>query len=200
MISYPGLEMDPQLIGREAVLRQAEILLGRIKIGRSEKSLLITGFRGVGKTALLIEIQKKAEELGYRTIFLEAHEDKSLAPLLAPHLCTIFYNSIGDKARRALSMLKGELGFADSGDIEIDLPELLMAVGEAASNNSPVAILIDEIHNLPRKDFGALIMAMHRLQQRLLPVLLIGAGSPMLPRLAGESKPYAERLFNFPNL
>jgi hypothetical protein len=41
-------------------------------------------------------------------------------------------------------------------------------------------------------------MAMHQMQQRRLPLVLIGAGLPLLPRLAGESKSYAERLFQFP--
>jgi len=216
----------PELVGRETILIQAEILLGRIKNNKPEKSLLMTGLRGVGKTVLLIEIQKKAENLGYKTIFIEAHEDKSLGALLAPYLRTLLYgfNRIADvsnKARRALSVLRGfigslkvaygdisigldiepEVGSADSGDIEIDLPQLLVVVGEAAlDSNWAVAILVDEIQYLSKKELGALIMAMHKLQQRQLPVLLIAAGLPVLPGLAGESKSYAERLFNFPNI
>lgn len=216
----------PELVGRDLILRQAEILLGRIKNNKPEKSLLMTGLRGVGKTVLLIEIQKKAETLGYKTIFIEAHEDKSLGALLAPYLRTLLYSfnriaGMGDKARRALSALRGfigslkvaygdisigldiepELGFADSGDIEIDLPQLLVAVGEAAlDSDCAISILVDEIQYLSKKELGALIMAMHKLQQRQLPVLLIAAGLPVLPGLAGESKSYAERLFNFPNI
>lgn len=216
----------PELVGRDAILMQAEILLGRIKNNKPEKSFLMTGLRGVGKTVLLIEIQKKAENLGYKTIFIEAHEDKSLGALLAPYLRTVLYSfdrmkGIGDKARRALSVLRGfigslkvaygdisigldiepELGSADSGDIEIDLPQLLVVVGEAALDSGcAVSILVDEIQYLSKKELGALIMAMHKLQQRQLPVLLIAAGLPVLPGLAGESKSYAERLFNFPNI
>ena len=216
----------PELVGREAILIQADILLGRIKNNKPEKSFLMTGLRGVGKTVLLVEIQKKAENLGYKTIFIEAHEDKSLGALLAPYLRTLLYSfnrtaGIGYKARRALSVLRGfigslkiaygdislgldiepELGSADSGDIEIDLPQLLVAVGEAAlDSDCAVSILVDEIQYLSKKELGALIMAMHKLQQRQLPVLLIAAGLPVLPGLAGESKSYAERLFNFPNI
>jgi hypothetical protein len=216
----------PELVGRDSILMQAEILLGRIKNSKPEKSLLMTGLRGVGKTVLLVEIQKQAEKLGYKTIFVEAHEDKSLGALLAPYLRTLLYSldrmaGIGNKARRALSVLRGfigslkvaygdisigldiepELGSADSGDIEIDLPQLLVAIGEAAlDGHSAVAIFVDEIQYLSKKELGALIMAMHKLQQRQLPVLLVGAGLPVLPGLAGESKSYAERLFNFPNI
>ena len=76
----------PELVGRDPILEQARILLGRIKTKRPEKSMLLTGLRGVGKTVLLNEIERLAKADGYRTIFIEAHEDKPLGPLLAPHL------------------------------------------------------------------------------------------------------------------
>jgi len=91
-----------------------------------------------------------------------------------------------------------EIGSADSGDIEIDLPELFVAIGEAAKDNQfCVAMFVDEMQYLTQKEFGALIMAMHKLQQKQLPFLLLGAGLPILPGLAGDSKSYAERLFHF---
>ena len=214
----------PELVGREPVLEQARILMGRMRAGRSEKSLMLTGLRGVGKTVLLIEIQRLAAANGYRTIELEAHEDKRLGALLAPSLRRLFYDldrlaGAGDKVRRGLAVLRSfigaikvtigdvdigldlepERGTADSGDLELDLPDLFLAVGEAAGErNSAVALLIDELQYFNQKELGALIMAMHKVQQRLLPLVLIGAGLPILPGLAGESKSYAERLFNFP--
>jgi Cdc6-like AAA superfamily ATPase len=72
----------PELVGRDPVLEQARILLGRIKERRPEKSMLLTGLRGVGKTVLLNEIERLARAAGYRTISIEAHEDKPLGP---PH-------------------------------------------------------------------------------------------------------------------
>jgi len=92
-----------------------------------------------------------------------------------------------------------EKGTADSGDLEIDLPDLLTVVAEAAQERkTAVALLIDEIQYFKEKELSALIMAMHRMQQRQLPLVLVGAGLPILPRLAGDSKSYAERLFSFP--
>lgn len=92
--------------------------------------------------------------------------------------------------------LKG--GSADSGDLEIDLPNLFVAIAEAAEERgTAIAILIDEVQYFSKKELGALIMAMHKIQQRQLPLVLIAAGLPILPGLAGESKSYAERLFNF---
>jgi len=43
-------------------------------------------------------------------------------------------------------------------------------------------------------------MAMHKVQQRRLPLVLIAAGLPILPGLAGEAKSYAERLFSSPDV
>lgn len=214
----------PELVGREPVLEQARILLGRTLVGRSEKSLLLTGLRGVGKTVLLNEIQRMASASGYRTIEVEAHEDKHMGPLLAPSLRRLLYDldrlaGAGDKVKRGLAVLRSfisgikltvgevdigldiepERGVADSGDLEIDLPILFMAVAEAAAERkSAIALLIDEVQYFNQKELGALIMAMHKVQQRQLPLVLIGAGLPILPGLAGESKSYAERLFSFP--
>src|SRR5665213_3750609 len=216
----------PELVGRNPLLEQARILLGRTKQRRPEKSLLLTGLRGVGKTVLLNEIERLARGAEFHTITIEAHEDKPLGPLLAPHLRSVLYEldriaGAGDKAKRGLRVLRSfvgvlrikyhdievgldvdpELGSADSGDLEIDLPRLFVAIGEAAEEReTAVAVLIDEIQYLDRTELAALIMAMHKVQQRQLPVALLGAGLPILPGLAGASKSYAERLFSFPEV
>ena len=97
--------------------------------------------------------------------------------------------------------IEPETGTADSGDIEIDLPNLFVSVAEAAAERkTAIAILVDEIQYFNAKELGALIMAMHKMQQRQLPLVLLGAGLPMLPALAGDSKSYAERLFAFPEI
>ncbi len=216
----------PELVGRDPILEQARILLGRTRRKRSEKSMLLTGLRGVGKTVLLNEIARLANADGYRTVLIEALEDKPLGPLIAPHLRTLLFDldrmaGAGDKVKRGLRVLRsfvgalkvtmGEFTFgldidpqegtADSGDLEIDLPNLFVAVAEAAEERkSAVAILIDELQYFSAKELGALIMAMHRVQQLQLPLVLLGAGLPILPGLAGGAKSYAERLFSFPDV
>lgn len=216
----------PELVGRDPVLEQARILLGRVRQRRPEKSMLLTGLRGVGKTVLLNEIKRMADDEGYRTIFIEAHEGKALGPLIAPYLRSLLYDldriaGTGDKVKRGLAVLRSfigalkltmgdisigldiepEKGAADSGDLEVDLPNLFIAIGEAADNRKvPVAIFIDEIQYFNKKELGALIMGMHKIQQHQLPLVLLGAGLPILPGLAGQSKSYAERLFSFPNI
>lgn len=216
----------PELVGRDPILEQARILLGRVRQKRPEQSLLLTGLRGVGKTVLLNEIERMARAQDYKVISIEAHEDKALGPLIASHLRPLLYDldrlaGAGDKVKRGLAILRsfigalkvevGEVAFgldiepekgaADSGDIEFDLPNLFVAVAEAAEErHTAVALLIDEVQYFNAKELGALIMAMHKIQQRQLPLVLVGAGLPILPGLAGDSKSYAERLFGFPDV
>jgi AAA ATPase domain len=214
----------PELVGRDDILQKAKILLGRVRQRRSEKSFLMVGLRGVGKTVLLNEIERITGKAGYRTISLEAHEDKSLSALLMPHLRRLLFDldrmeGFSEKVRRGLGVLKSfvggikikvsevefgldiepERGTADSGDLEVDLSNLFIAVAEAAQDReTAIALLLDEIQYLSEKELSALIMAMHKMQQLQLPIVLLGAGLPILTRLAGESKSYAERLFEFP--
>ena len=216
----------PELAGRGPILEQVRTLLGRVKGKKPEKSIMMTGLRGVGKTVLLVEVEKIAQEEGYKTVFIEAHEDKKLALMIVPHLRRLLFEldrikGAGDKVKRGIRVLRSfigvikisvgevefgldidpEKGTADSGDLEADLPELFCAVAEAAEERkTAVAVLIDEIQYFTQSELSALIMAMHKLQQRRLPLVLVGAGLPILPGLVGESKSYAERLFNFPDI
>lgn len=216
----------PELAGRDGVLEQAAVLFGRVLKKRPEKSLIMTGLRGVGKTVLLNEMERMALQAGYRTIFIEASVQKPLVVLLVSQLRSLLYEldriaGAGNKVRRGLAVLKSfvggikvsfgdvelgldiepEKGSADSGDLEADLPSLFIAVGEAAEERQcAVAIFIDEIQYFSSGELNALIMAMHKMQQRQLPLVLVGAGLPILPGLAGNAKSYAERLFSFPDI
>lgn len=211
----------PELAGRDELLEKADILLKRVLAAKSQQSLIITGLRGVGKTVLLNSMNQKAQELGYKTILVEAHDEKKLPELLVPGLRQTLFSidkmaAAGNKAKRGLAVLKSflsgikvkfgeieigieaEKGTADTGDIEADLPELLMAIAEAAKEKGTgVAILIDELQYLTDRDFSALIMSAHKISQINLPLVIIGAGLPQIPGMAGDSKSYAERLFDF---
>jgi hypothetical protein len=167
-----------------------------------------------------------ARQEGYHSILLEAHEEKGLGELIYPPLKSLLFEldrmaGTGDKVKRGLAVLRSFIGSikltvsdvslgldiepakgsADSGDVEIDLPSLFVAVAEAAEERkTAVAILVDEIQYLSQKELGAIIMAMHKMQQKQLPLVLLAAGLPILPGMAGGSKSYAERLFNFPDI
>ena len=216
----------PELAGRSNILERSKIVLGRLKAGKSEKSFLLVGLRGVGKTVLLNEIHKYAQNEKFKSILIEAHEGKSLAALLLPPLRQVLFSldqmaNINQKVKRGLRVLKSffnsirmkvndveisldidpETGTADSGDLESDLPALLEVIAEAAeARGTAVAIIIDEIQYLSEKEFSALIMAIHRIVQKQLPLILVGAGLPQLVGLAGRSKSYAERLFDYPKI
>jgi AAA ATPase domain len=214
----------PELAGRDALLENMKVSLARAKAGRSAKSIILVGLRGVGKTVLLVRIREMAEDMGFIAFMLEAHEGKSLPALLIPVLRQALYTidlSTQTKVniRKAFRVLKSfigsvklsiggvdfelgvdpEKGSADSGDLEIDLPSLFEAVGHAArDSHRSILICIDEMQYLSEAEFSALIISIHKCQQLQLPITVIGAGLPQILGLAGESKSYAERLFEFP--
>ena len=213
----------PQLVGRDGVLEQGDIALERIKRGRSERSLLLVGLRGVGKTVLLREIRRRALDKGYAVEMIEAQEEQTITELLAPALRRLLIELDSPKraiaaVKRAMRVLRSflgnvkvaaggievslsvepELGSADSGDLESDVTDLLVALGQAAvAAERPVALMIDELQYLPTQHLAALIRAIHAVAQEALPVVLFGAGLPQLFLQVGEAKSYAERLFRF---
>ncbi len=212
----------PAMVGRDEIMHEAHILLGRTLLGKPEKSMLLTGLRGVGKTVLLNQIENMARDQGYKTILIEAQEGCPFAAKLIPPLRNLFYEldrteGRKEKIKRGLLILRNFIGavklnygdfgidldplpgIADTGDMEADLPELFLAVAEAArEKQTGVALFIDEIQLLNQAELAALILSMHKLQQKQAPLVLVGAGLPTLPRLAGDAKSYAERLFSYP--
>jgi hypothetical protein len=209
----------PALVGRDDELERFRILIGRLALGRHEKSMLITGLRGVGKTVLLNTFADIASEAGWFAATTEIRQDADLSRVLARVTRRVLLDMsarerLRDRARRALGVLRafvityGDVeiridvdaipGLADSGDREDDLADLLTEVGRAAqSGETGVVFLMDEVQFLSRPDLEALIAALHRASQESLPVTVVGAGLPLLPRLVGEARSYAERLFDY---
>lgn len=209
----------PELAGRDGLLQQAATAMERVRKGRPAKSFIMLGLRGVGKTVLLNELEQTAEKSGCQTAMFETDPDKPLAAQIAPQLHRILlrldrikragselHNAFGT-LRAFASVFKVQLGdfefglspTAATGDLVIDLTDLFVAIGEAAKKRETAAvILIDEIQYVQKSDLGALIMALHKISQRQLPVLLFGGGLPQLAKLAGDAKSYAERLFDYP--
>lgn len=223
----PGAGVSPpELAGRSEVLSQAITALERTKRGRHAKSLMILGLRGVGKTVLLNEIAREASERGYLTEQIEARDGEDLRQLLIHTLRKVLLQldrsaQAIEAVKRSLRVLRSfignvtasaggvdvtlgvdpETGQADSGDLEADIKDVLVAAARAAQAASrPVALLIDELQYVPRAELGALIRAIHAINQAGLPLLLFGAGLPQLAGQAGDAKSYAERLFDFPRL
>jgi hypothetical protein len=216
----------PDLAGRDKLREQVRVAIGRLRAGRSAKSVLMVGLRGVGKTVLLDQLRVDAEAEGVCTVRSETPENRSLPAVLAPQirLALLHLNRVDaakELVQRGLRALAGfsrtlkvkygdlevgfdaepEAGLADNGDLEIDLTTLLEQVGKAARGaDTAVVLFIDELQYVPQDQFAALIAALHRCSQMKLPVTVVGAGLPQLRALAGEAKSYAERLFDFPSI
>jgi len=213
----------PELAGRHAIRESARIALERTRIGRSTKSFMLVGLRGVGKTVLLNLIREQAEASGIYVLSIEAPENQSLPSILAPRLYTALLKlsrrrAAKELAQRALRGLAGfvkalkvtyrdievgldvspEPGLADNGNLESDLQELFEAIGAAARADATcVVFFFDELQYVPEDQLEALIMALHRISQRRLPVTMLGAGLPQVRGRMGKAKSYAERLFDF---
>ncbi|MDX2237690.1 MAG: ATP-binding protein [Hyphomonadaceae bacterium] len=211
----------PELAGRDPLIKRAETALERIKRKRPTKSLIMLGLRGVGKTVLLNRIEELAEASGAQTAMFEADPEKSLPAQLAPQLHRLLLRldrikRVGHELSNAFGTLRafataftakvGDLEFAigggqATGDLAIDLTDLFVAIGEAAQKRDTAAvILVDEVQYVTKSDLSALIVALHKISQRQLPLILFGAGLPQLAKLAGDAKSYAERLFDYPDI
>ncbi|OLT38763.1 ATPase [Saccharomonospora sp. CUA-673] len=224
----PGAgQRPPELAGRERELDAFDVVLERVARGRPERSLMLTGLRGVGKTVLLGELRSMAIRQRWGAGKVEARPDAELRRPLSAAL----HRAIRDLAVRhrapdrvdeVLAVLKAfalkankpdakmrdrwqpgidvppAQGRADSGDIEIDLVELFTEVAELATDvGSGVALLIDEIQDLTPEDVSALCAACHELSQSGAPLVVVGAGLPHVPAVLSASKSYSERLFRY---
>jgi len=212
----------PELAGREGILQDAQTAIQRALLGKPSRSQMLLGLRGVGKTVLLSKIEEMAESSGHVTSAIEAPEGKPLSELLVPKINQAIRKlSMSENARakanKALRALRSfasafklsygdasisvdpEVGVADSGDIEADLPDLFVRVGETAKAAGKAwTLLIDEVQYLRSVDLAALIVALHKVNQKELPVVFFGAGLPQVAALSGDAKSYAERLFHYP--
>jgi hypothetical protein len=212
----------PAFVGRDELIANYQVALRRTISGRPGKSIMPIGLRGVGKTVLLNRFDQMAQEEGLVGAFIEAPETGDFEHLLAARLRSILIEldrgTVSRAVKRALGTLKSFsytlpdgtsmalnvdaiAGSADSGVLAEDTTDLLVAVGEAVKDRERgLLIAIDEVQYLASDELAALISAIHRTVQLGLPVILVGAGLPQLPGLAGNAKSYAERLFDFPEI
>ncbi len=225
----PGAgQRPPELAGRDRELAAFDVVLERIARGRPERSLVLTGLRGVGKTVLLNALRSQAIGRLWGTGKVEARPEQLLRRPFAAAL-HMALREIAPRHRHpeAVDALLGVLkafalrdegtagarlkdrwqpgidvpaakGRADSGDIEIDLVELLSdAAAVARDVGTGIAIFIDEMQDLRPEDVSAICAACHELSQSGAPLVVVGAGLPHLPAVLSSSKSYSERLFRY---
>jgi hypothetical protein len=220
----------PELAGRASILNHAELALDRLRNGLHVKSLVMTGLRGTGKTCIINSIHQFYQSAGCPAATVEAVDGKTLAELICPALRRVLFtqqwsDADSEKSRTALRVLRSflgglspqalgglgdfelelaiapETGSADSGDFEADLCALLQAAAEAAvGHKMPVVLCVDEIQALPEREFSALIVAMDRISQRRLPLILFAAGLPQVRGLASRATAVVERLVEYPEV
>lgn len=214
----PNAGSRPQaLAGRDQELEQFRVLVGRLKRGATEQSMVIRGLRGVGKTVLLNAFEDRAESEGFLTYYHEMTPDSSLVGEITRDaqaaMARLKLNARATKAmREALAHLgtikvvgpEGielavDLRAADEGTIARDLSALLLQLGRvAADKGTGVVFLLDEVQFVKEVEYRSVITALHRATQKNVPITLAAAGLPQIPRLTGEARSYAERLFSFP--
>jgi hypothetical protein len=224
----PGAgQRPPELAGRDSELHAFDVVLERIARGRPERSLVLTGLRGVGKTVLLNQLRSAAIGHGWGTGKIEARPDQSLRRPVSSAL-HMALRELGPRHGDQESMdevlgvvkafaqrltpadakvrdrwqpgidVPAATGRADSGDMEIDLVELLTdAAGVAADIGSGIALFIDEMQDVQPDDVSAICAACHELSQQGAPLIVVGAGLPHLPAVLSASKSYSERLFRY---
>lgn len=214
----PNAGSRPQeLAGRDHEVEQFRVLIGRLKRGATEQSMIIRGLRGVGKTVLLNAFEDRAEAEGFLSYYHELTPDSSLVAEIARDAQSALSRlKLGARATKAIREALGHLGTikvvgpegielavdlrkADEGTIARDLSELFLQVGAAAAaKDAGVVFLLDEVQFADEVEYRSVITALHRATQKNMPITLVAAGLPQIPRLTGEARSYAERLFSFP--
>jgi AAA ATPase domain len=222
----PGAgQRPPELAGRDRELAEFDVVLERVATGRPERSLVLTGLRGVGKTVLLNALRSQAIRRLWGTGKIEARPEQSLRrPLTGALHMAVREIAVRHRDPERVDAFLGVLkafglraaldrgaprwnpgidgpaarGRADSGDIEVDLTELLVdAAGVAQDVGVGLVLFVDEMQDVAPVDVSALCSACHELAQDGLPLIVVGAGLPHLPALLSSGKSYSERLFRY---
>ena len=230
MIDYrnpytPGAGAMPKyLAGRDDILEAASLQIKALAANYQNRSIVLYGLRGVGKTVLLNSIESIAEGEGVLVRHIEVEEKKGLISPLASACCSLssslnkieLVKSKLDQIRNLFTSLTlsvdagdGSLSFgfnedilgtslASSRNLSGDFTDILVVLGKyAQAAGASILIGIDELQYAGKEALEALACALHRVTQLGLPVMFCCAGLPKLLKMLGEAKTYSERQFNF---
>ena len=220
-----GSDESPKyLAGRDDILEAASLQIKALAANYQNRSIVLYGLRGVGKTVLLNSIESIAEGEGVLVRHIEVEEKKGLIAPLASACCSLssslnkieLVKSKLDQIRNLFTSLTlsidaedGSLSFgfnedvlgtslASSRNLSGDFTDILVVLGKyAQAAGASILIGIDELQYAQKEELEALACALHRVTQLGLPVMLCCAGLPKLLKMLGEAKTYSERQFNF---
>jgi hypothetical protein len=212
----------PELAGRQEVLERFDVLRRRLEQGRTDRGVMLTGLRGVGKTVLLNEFRADAIRHDWIVAKVEAGGGQGFRSLVAEALQAGLYtvsrkHGRSKRFQRALAVFKSfslqvapdgglavgvevapEEGRANTGDLGLDLTDVFVELGEAVAELGVGALLlVDEMQDLAISDLAAIAVASHESGQMRVPMIVVGAGLPNLPVVLTEAKSYAERLYEY---
>lgn len=213
----------PALVGRSTEIEAFDVTVERVSHGLPSRGMILSGLRGVGKTVLLNELRRRAENSDWFVVSLEARPDEigasSARETLAREITAQARQFTRGKALTArvkaalatVSAFNAKIGpggidlgvqlaqgRADSGQIDVDLPELVQDLCAALKEEGRAfGLFIDELQDLDDDLLRALLVTQHQAGQRDWPFFLIGAGLPHLPGVLAEARSYAERLFDY---
>ena len=210
------------MVGRDSEIEAFDLLLARLERGMQERSMVIGGFRGVGKTVLLRSLSRRALSAGWHVGAFEGRRGIDLREqVTSAVLGQLADFNAADRARDAVQRLmtwlprfRGNVTLAGepvlgrerrdqvtAPSLERDVVELFERLGDAArAAGRGVLFVLDDMHELGRSDAEAWCAAMHRVGQEALPVALVASGLPSLPGQLVDAKPYADRLFAYPQI
>lgn len=213
----PGAGTQPNfLAGRDDTIDKITNYINGLLEGGNARHCIFYGVRGVGKTVLLNKLEDivAQKEILYSHIECGDH-DSLIRNIIVSSKEFIeeldFSERVKSKLKSVFQMFSVSYSFTDnsmtikpneetliSNDLSHDLTKLFINMGEMAKElRHPICFFIDEIQSANRKEMSALIAAIHRVNQKRLPILVIGAGLPTILRVSGEAKSYSERLFEF---
>ena len=177
-------------------LTDAENDLVSLKSGLPQRSDLYYSVKGVDKTALLHQIELLAEQVGLLHCYLDAAATPDFTKQLVTQIGQCFQNGYIEVTAKESDDFPAFPGVDTD-----DLTETMVLYGQAAAQkNQGICLLIDEMQGLRSEDLKGLTKALHRCNQLRLPVMLFGAGEPVLLKTLGKICSYAERLFSFEKL
>ncbi len=215
----PGAGLMPAYIaGRDEDINNIEQIFTALTMNIPTQSIIFSGLRGVGKTVLINKLQDIAEEKGIFCKHIEVEERNDFISQMAS--CSqAFLRKVSAKEKfkhliqKPLDAIKSLVVSFDPNDstfslsiqerelylsnnLTQSLTEVLVAIGETAyKTETPICFFIDEIQYMKQNELGALLTALHRVNQLGYPIMIIGAGLPKIYKMLSEERSYSERLF-----